>query len=264
MDDDELTRPECPPRRPFAWGCSPDCLAVAGCSDPAPGNKSDDPALKASMEKSMEIYKSKTQASRGNRCGKRGRDIRRGEMRVEAPSRPNVPVRTVATSSGRMTLPGSGPMGLAQPRRVTRPTQTYPTSTPASCPMNVLPIIALASLLAVAPPDNEPARPEGAGLHQDRRLTATTRSRPVIAAVRELGAEGGFVVDATEDAAAFTPENLARYRADVFLNTSGEVFDDRQKAAFQGFIRAAAGWRPSIRGSPPWKSGPGTLPWSAA
>ena len=62
-----------------------------------------------------------------------------------------------------------------------------------------------------------------------------------IAAVRELAADGGFAVDATEDAADFTPENLARYRAVVFLNSSGEVFDEHQKAAFQGFIRGGGG-----------------------
>ncbi len=41
-------------------------LAAAGCSDTASGNKSDDPALKASMQKSMDIYKSKTQAKKGS------------------------------------------------------------------------------------------------------------------------------------------------------------------------------------------------------
>ena len=92
--------------------------------------------------------------------------------------------------------------------------------------MNVLPIIALASLLAVAPQDNEPARPrvlvftKTAGFRHDAIPAG-------LAAVRELGVEGGLVVDATEAAAAFTPENLARYRAVVFLNTSGEVFDER-------------------------------------
>jgi hypothetical protein len=35
-------------------------LAAAGCSDTASGNKSDDPALKSSMQKSMDMYKSKT------------------------------------------------------------------------------------------------------------------------------------------------------------------------------------------------------------
>ena len=106
--------------------------------------------------------------------------------------------------------------------------------------MNALPIIALASLLAVAPPVNESATPrvlvftKTAGFRHDAIPAG-------VAAVRELGAEGGFDVDATEDAAAFTPENLARYRAILFLNTSGEVLDERQKAAFQGFIHGGGG-----------------------
>jgi hypothetical protein len=37
-------------------------LAAAGCSEPASSDKKDDPALKSSMQKSMEIYKSKSQA----------------------------------------------------------------------------------------------------------------------------------------------------------------------------------------------------------
>ena len=40
-------------------------LAAAGCSDPATGDKRDDPTLKASMQKSMEIYKAKSQAKKG-------------------------------------------------------------------------------------------------------------------------------------------------------------------------------------------------------
>ena len=38
-----------------------------------------------------------------------------------------------------------------------------------------------------------------------------------IAAIRTLGAEHGFTVDATEDAATFTDGSLARYKAVVFL-----------------------------------------------
>ncbi len=41
-----------------------------------------------------------------------------------------------------------------------------------------------------------------------------------IAAIRKLGQENGFTVDATEDAGAFTQKNLARYSAVVFLNTT--------------------------------------------
>ena len=46
-----------------------------------------------------------------------------------------------------------------------------------------------------------------------------------IAAIRKLGQQNGFAVDTTEDAAAFTSKNLARYRAVVFLNTTGDVLD---------------------------------------
>ncbi len=62
-----------------------------------------------------------------------------------------------------------------------------------------------------------------------------------LAAVRAVATDGGFAVDATEDAAAFSPENLTRYAAVLFLNSSGEVFDEKQKAAFQGFIRGGGG-----------------------
>jgi hypothetical protein len=40
-------------------------FAITGCSEPAPGDKGDDPALKASMQRSMELYKSKSQAKKG-------------------------------------------------------------------------------------------------------------------------------------------------------------------------------------------------------
>src|SRR5207302_3641097 len=46
-----------------------------------------------------------------------------------------------------------------------------------------------------------------------------------IAAVKKLGQENGFAVDATEDAGAFTSKNLARYNAVVFLSTTGDVLD---------------------------------------
>jgi hypothetical protein len=48
-------------------------LPAAGCSGPVSEDKSGDPALKASMQKSMEIYKSKTQAKKGVRPASRPR-----------------------------------------------------------------------------------------------------------------------------------------------------------------------------------------------
>ncbi|MFE3266808.1 ThuA domain-containing protein [Streptomyces sp. NPDC059215] len=63
-----------------------------------------------------------------------------------------------------------------------------------------------------------------------------------IATLRELGAEGGFTVDATEDAGAFTPRNLARYDAVVFLSTTGDVLDDTQQGAFERYIERGGGY----------------------
>src|SRR6266536_539660 len=40
-----------------------------------------------------------------------------------------------------------------------------------------------------------------------------------VSAIRKLGAENNFDVDATEDSSVFNTSNLARYRAVVFLST---------------------------------------------
>lgn len=55
--------------------------------------------------------------------------------------------------------------------------------------------------------------------------------------LRELAADQGLEVEQTEDPAAFTPGNLARFRCVVFLSTSGDVLDTaEQEAAFQAWI----------------------------
>ncbi|MEN3310014.1 MAG: uncharacterized protein V7603_6216 [Micromonosporaceae bacterium] len=63
-----------------------------------------------------------------------------------------------------------------------------------------------------------------------------------VQAIRRLGGQSGFGVDATEDAAAFTGANLDRYRAVVFLNTTGDVLDGAGQAAFQGYVRHGGGF----------------------
>jgi cytochrome c len=82
-----------------------------------------------------------------------------------------------------------------------------------------------------------------------------------IAAIRKLGAENNFHVDATEDSAAFTPQNLARYKAVVFLNTSGDVLNDAQQEAFEDYllqggglagIHAAIAGKVATEGTWPW------------
>jgi type 1 glutamine amidotransferase len=63
-----------------------------------------------------------------------------------------------------------------------------------------------------------------------------------VQAIREIGAANNFTVDATEDGAAFTGTNLARYRAVVFLLTTGDVLDNTQQGAFESYVRAGGGY----------------------
>ncbi len=63
-----------------------------------------------------------------------------------------------------------------------------------------------------------------------------------VRAVRELGAAHRYAVDATEDPTAFTARNLGRYRTVIFLNTTGDVLDGAQEAAFEGYVRAGGGF----------------------
>jgi cytochrome c len=65
---------------------------------------------------------------------------------------------------------------------------------------------------------------------------------PGIAAIRKLGQENGFTVDATEDARAFIDRNLRNYQAVIFLNTTGDVLNAGQQDAFERYIEAGGGW----------------------
>ncbi len=63
-----------------------------------------------------------------------------------------------------------------------------------------------------------------------------------IALVEQLGAERGFGVVATENAAVFTPTGLAPYRVVVWLNTTGDVLDGAQQLSFECFVLSGRGW----------------------
>ena len=63
-----------------------------------------------------------------------------------------------------------------------------------------------------------------------------------IAALQKIAADQGLQADASEDAAQFSAANLARYRAVVFLNTTGSVLDAGQQRAFEAYIRAGGGY----------------------
>jgi len=63
-----------------------------------------------------------------------------------------------------------------------------------------------------------------------------------IAAIQGLGRDHHFDVVATEDAGAFTDENLARFQVVVFLSTTGDVLDAAQQAAFERYVKGGGGF----------------------
>lgn len=63
-----------------------------------------------------------------------------------------------------------------------------------------------------------------------------------IVMLQELGATNGFRVEATEDAARFNDADLAPFAVVVFLNTTGDVLNAEQEAAFERFIQSGRGF----------------------
>lgn len=63
-----------------------------------------------------------------------------------------------------------------------------------------------------------------------------------IEAIINLGKENGFNVDTTTNSDKFNEDSLKKYAAVIFLNTTGDVLDERQQAAFERFIQAGGGF----------------------
>ena len=64
-----------------------------------------------------------------------------------------------------------------------------------------------------------------------------------ITAIRQLGQQNNFVVDATEDDTQFTDANLARYAVVVFLSATGDpVSTQPEKDAFQRYVQHGGGF----------------------
>ena len=101
--------------------------------------------------------------------------------------------------------------------------------------------IGVAGLAAVAPPAS--AAPLTRVLVFSKTAGFRHDSIPAgIAAIQQLGTENTFTVDATEDGAAFTTENLAQYQAVVWLSTTGDVLDAAQQAAFESYVDGGGGY----------------------
>lgn len=63
-----------------------------------------------------------------------------------------------------------------------------------------------------------------------------------IAAIKKLGAENNFMVDATEDSLAINTEILNGYQAVIFLSTTGKVLAEKQELALQNFMKKGGGF----------------------
>lgn len=61
-------------------------------------------------------------------------------------------------------------------------------------------------------------------------------------AIMKLGQENRFLVDTTTDPSVFNISNLKQYKAVVFLNTTGNVLDSLQQAAFEQYIHGGGGF----------------------
>ncbi len=61
-------------------------------------------------------------------------------------------------------------------------------------------------------------------------------------AIQNLGIQNKFDVDTTTDATLFNEDSLKKYAAVVFLNTTGDVLDHYQEAAFERYIQAGGGY----------------------
>lgn len=63
-----------------------------------------------------------------------------------------------------------------------------------------------------------------------------------IAAIKKMGEEHHFPVDATEDASVFTDENLRKYDLVCFASTTGDILDESQQKALEKFVDGGKGW----------------------
>jgi type 1 glutamine amidotransferase len=77
--------------------------------------------------------------------------------------------------------------------------------------------------------------PDGKGYVHDNIASS-------VDAIKKMGAESGFAVDASDDPAVFTKRNLKRYAAIVFSNSNNEAFaSDAQRDAFKHYIESGGG-----------------------
>jgi hypothetical protein len=63
-----------------------------------------------------------------------------------------------------------------------------------------------------------------------------------IIAIEKLGKENNFSIDSTTDASLFTDNNLKKYKAIIFLSTTGDVLNDQEQQVFENYIHNGGGY----------------------
>jgi type 1 glutamine amidotransferase len=107
-------------------------------------------------------------------------------------------------------------------------------------------VVAVLAAVAFAP--NAFAQPGGGGSFTALVFSRTAAFRHTdcieqgTQTIKQLGAERGFTVEATEDPAVFNDANLKKYAVVIFLCTTGDVLDDAQQGSFERYIEAGNGY----------------------
>jgi uncharacterized protein len=63
-----------------------------------------------------------------------------------------------------------------------------------------------------------------------------------VTAIKQLANRHTFSVDWQENASVFSDKGLEKYQAVIFLNTTGNILNEEQQAAFEKFIKAGKGF----------------------
>ncbi len=63
-----------------------------------------------------------------------------------------------------------------------------------------------------------------------------------VTAIRQLANRNNFTVDWQENASVFNDKALENYSVVIFLNTTGNILNEEQQAAFEKFIKAGKGF----------------------
>jgi type 1 glutamine amidotransferase len=111
--------------------------------------------------------------------------------------------------------------------------------------------VGIAALLAlVFPSAADSAQGPVAASAKPLKLLVYTRTQTfrhtsidaAVPALEALGSQNGFTIDHTEDHAAFTDDNLARYDAVMFVLTTGDVLGPNEQQALRRYMRRGGGY----------------------